>query len=352
MDKKKRILFLYTEIPLYFISCVRSLTRNFGAEVHIVQWPVNKEAPYLLNLPPGCKIYDRPDFDSNKLIRLVHDISPSLVYCAGWRDRTYVRVCRRIKGNVPVVIGIDNKWTGSLRQKMATLASRFSIRKWFSYCWVPGSLQEKYARHLGFSDKRILRGLYSADTGLFNAFYNKAKTVKKKKFPRRFIYTGRYYNFKGITDLWHAFTELSEENPNDWELWCIGTGSIKPLVHPKIKHFGFIQPGQMQEVISSTGVFVLPSRFEPWGVALHEFAAAGFPLLSSDEVGANECFLDNSVNGYIFKTGDRMDLKNKLSQMMAKTDNELLLMGEQSLKLSGTLNPDRWAKTLYSVLNS
>ena len=32
----------------------------------------------------------------------------------------------------------------------------------------------------------------------------------------------------------------------------------------------FLQPHDLVKMIDSTGCFVLPSRFEPWGVVVHE----------------------------------------------------------------------------------
>ena len=47
-----------------------------------------------------------------------------------------------------------------------------------------------------------------------------------------------------------------------------------------------MQPEDLLAFMSTGKAFVLPSTFEPWGVAVHEFAAAGYPLILSDAVGA------------------------------------------------------------------
>ena len=109
--------------------------------------------------------------------------------------------------------------------------------------------------------------------------------TRKKNFPKRFLYVGRYYDFKGVKTLWDAFIQLQVENPNDWELWCLGNGDLEPLEHPKIKHLGFMQPEDLDKIISETGIFILPSLFEPWGVVVQEYAAAGYPLILSNQIG-------------------------------------------------------------------
>ena len=120
-------------------------------------------------------------------------------------------------------------------------------------------------------------------------------------------------------ELWQAFVELQTEQPNEWELWCLGIGDIKPIEHPKIKHFGFVQPKDLATYTSQTGVFVLPSRFEPWGVVVHEFAASGFPLLLSNQVGAKEQFLQETKNGFEFKSENVSGLKASISSSLSTT---------------------------------
>ena len=66
--------------------------------------------------------------------------------------------------------------------------------------------------------------------------------LKKINFPKRFLFVGRYIKRKGLLDLWESFVQLQEESPNDWELWCVGKGPLYKdrIIHPKIKHFGFV----------------------------------------------------------------------------------------------------------------
>ena len=345
-----KVLFLYSELAGYFISCLEALSKK-GAEIHVVHWPVNKEAPFLFSFPKNIKHYERKNLHEKQLIELAEMISPDVIYCSGWVDKEYLKVCKKFRGNIPVIVGVDNKWKGTLKQKAASLLSKTLLHDSFSHCWVPGNPQMSYAKRLKFSTTNILTGFYSCDHDFFHALFLKYREAKKKKFPRRLIFTGRYYDFKGITDLWTAFIELDKEHANDWELWCLGTGDIKPVIHPKIKHFGFIQPDRIEKYISETGVFVLPSRLEPWGVAVHEFAAAGFPLVCSNEVGAADQFLIEGENGFLFKNGNIQDLKKSLKKIMSLSDAQLFKMGERSSELSGQITPDTWSDTLMSVIN-
>ena len=349
MLQKKKIVFLYTELAQYFLACVEELCKNHPVEVHIVKWEVNKEAPFQFKFPENVNVYDRDNYSDDKLGELLTDIGPNIIYCSGWIDKGYVKICRKFKARTPVIVGIDNQWRGDLKQRIGAVVAPFTIRKSFTHAWVAGESQRKFASKLGFPKDKILTGFYSADTPKFEKYYQNNIEIKNKSFPHRFIYMGRYYDFKGIKDLWEVFLELKKEEKNDWELWCFGTGDIEPFEGEGIKHFGFVQPDDFEKNIAQTGVFVLPSHEEPWGVVVHEFAASGYPMILSDEVGAKEEFLEEGRNGYVFRAGNKQELKKSLQSIMTHTDKELISMSEVSHQLSKKNSPEIWATRLMKI---
>ena len=349
--KTKKILFLYTEIADYFLASCKALIKK-GVEVHVVRWPVNKEAPFQFSYPEGLTVYDRSGYTNDQLMDLTGKINPDIIVCSGWVDKAYLALCKAYKKKASTILTLDNHWRGDWKQRIAAMLSPFYLKPRFSGCWVPGAMQFDYAKKLGFSDQQISKGFYSCDFDLFHDQYLSNKEQKGIHFPKRFIFVGRYYTFKGINDLWTAFIELQQEMPNEWELWCLGTGDIEPVKHEKIKHFGFVQPKDLPAYIKETGVFVLPSHFEPWGVVVHEYAAAGFPIICSDAVGARLAFVENGVNGYIYRSGDVSALKDCLKKMMNTSAQDLIQMGVKSVEKAKTNTPDIWADTLMRMANS
>jgi glycosyltransferase involved in cell wall biosynthesis len=351
---RPKLLFLYTELAEYFFACVKTLTIEHKAEVHIVRWAVNKEAPFQFSIPDGVTIYEKQNYSRVELITLVHEIKPDLIFCSGWIDKDYLAAVRSIRKQIPVVVGMDNHWFGKLKQQLARIVSPFTLKLIFTHAFVAGVPQKAYAQKLSFKNEQILTGYYSADVALYVALNAKFKDQKAINYPKRFLYVGRYIKHKGIEELWLAFEQLQLEEPNEWEIWCVGTGPLENEIvsHPKIKHFGFVQPSDIGTFIRDCGVFVLPSHFEPWGVVVHEFAAAGFPLLCSKAVGAATSFLEHGVNGYIFDSASVDSLKFAMKQIMHKTDEELRIMGEKSLELGLKNTPSIWANKLMKLLQS
>ena len=348
--EKKRIIFLYTEIASYFLACVKELLKQEGIEVFLVRYKVNKEAPFEFVFPKNLNVYERDHYSDDQLLDFVNTLSPHIIVCSGWIDKGYLKICKHYKGKAVTVLTLDNQWKGSLKQRVATAISPFYLHQRFSHCWVPGAFQYTYARKLGFKSDVILTGFYSCDFDYFHQQYLNNRHKKEKDFPRRFIYTGRYVEQKGITDLWNAFIELQEKSPNEWELWCLGTGNIPPVKHPKIKHFGFVQPKDMHTYITQTGVFILPSHFEPWGVVLHEFSAAGFPIICSSETGAHTAFVENNINGYIYNPAKISELKKAMTTIMNTDTDRLIRMGEKSVEKAKAITPVTWSKQLISLL--
>jgi len=343
------VLFLYTEIADYFIKCCENLSTV--ASVHIIRWPVNKEAPFVFSFSNKLNVYDKSKYNYAELKELIKTIDPDVLICSGWIDKDYLSLAKPYYKKIPTVLTCDTPWLGSLKQHVAGVLSRFFLLNKFSYCWVPGNNQATYAKKLGFESKKIKKGFYCCDLEKFNTIYTNQAPLKKNNFPKRFLFVGRYYDFKGINDLWDAFTQLQNQSSNQWELWCLGTGSLTPREHEKIKHFGFVQPKDLEEIIQNCGVFVLPSHFEPWGVVVQEYAASGFPIITSRSVGSNEAFLLENRNGFSFESKNITELKKILKKIITLSDEELFEMSTKSHQIAQLINQKNWTNTVLEIYN-
>jgi hypothetical protein len=342
----KKVLIFYSELAGYTVACLNYFkVVHPNVEIHLVSWPVNPEAPFQFKVSEAIKRYNRRDFDSAGLIRLVNEVSPDLILCSGWMDKEYLKAVKSRKDTARAVLLMDNRWSGSLKQRIATFVAPFMITKSFDYAWVPGNDQKYYARKLGFASSAITTGFYSGDTDLFSI------SQPRKQVAHRFVYAGRYYDFKGVKEMWNEFVKFSNSSSTDWELWCFGIGDVEPIQHERIRHFGFKQPDQLADAVKDGGVFILPSKFEPWGVVVHEFAVAGFPLLLSNEVGAAAQFLAEGKNGFKFNIHEPGNLAATFKKMAGLTDQELLQMSNDSRNLGATISPQTWSETLIDLIN-
>jgi glycosyltransferase involved in cell wall biosynthesis len=346
--KNRRFLFLYTEIAGYTVACLKAL-KNAGVDIAIVRWPVNPEAPFQFDLTGIADDHFTEEFATETaLASFCQDFNPDVIYVSGWIDKKYLSAARAFKKKVPVVLGMDTPWTGSGRQRLGSLASRFILHPIFSHAFVAGSPQKTFARKLGFAQSNIIEGLYCADTTLYNHYF---QSNPKPEIPRRFLYTGRYMEHKGILDLYAAYQAYRNASENPWEIWCAGTGDLyeaRPQI-AGLTHLGFVQPQEFGQVIQQTGVFILPSHYEPWGVVVHEYAVAGYPLICSDAVMAHTRFIETDRNGLLFPHGNTEALTAAMLRISSLTPQLLKQMSDHSHHLGLQLTPELWASTLTSL---
>lgn len=345
-------LFLYTELAEYTLACIRALAEKRTQDrIVVVHFPINQEAPFDFDFSIA-EFYSIEQFQSSAALeKHFTSLSPAVIICSGWIHPWYTRICRIYRKSAITILTLDNHWKGNLKQWAWLLVSRFTLQSWFHYAWVPGSHQLRYARKLGFPANKILTGFYSCDTNRFLSMGEKFRLAKEAKLPRVLLCVARYIPVKGYEILWDAFIRWQSEQEQDWELWCAGTGADfdKRVLHPKIKHLGFIQKDEWEPIIEKTSIFVLFSLFEPWGVVVHEFAAAGYPLVLSNKVGAAEKFL-SPANGWLINTEDRATIDAAFRKIGALDQQSFNQMANASRELAKSLSPYSWVQTLETVL--
>jgi glycosyltransferase involved in cell wall biosynthesis len=346
-----KILYLYAEILGYTTATIKALV-NRGAEVHMVHWDHKKLTAYQHPVMDGVHFYSRSEMTVEAIGTLARNLSPNITVVSGWMDKGYLSVASMLrKKKLPVVMGLDGQWLASPRQLVANLAGRMGyFSRYFSHAWVAGVYQYEYAGKLGFAKNSIIYDLYSADITLFNHAYTSTINDKKSVYPHKFLYVGRMEPIKGLDVLMSAWASLSEVR-GDWELHLVGDGSLKPMLAsvPGIVLKPFMQPDLLIQEVKQAGCFILPSRGEPWGVVVHEFAAAGMPLILSNVVGAGSTFLINGFNGFNFLTKDSESLAKKMLAIIKSSDIELLLMSQRSHALGQKITPDTSAANLLTI---
>ena len=341
-----RIVFLYSELAGYFLACAEVLGQHSEVDsVDIVHWPIHPDAPFQFASTDHYTLHPKEQHSRKDLIQLLGQINPTAIVCSGWMDSDYNAVAKAYQKRIPVVLTLDNWWTGSLKQRLAVLTAPWFIHRRFNRAWVPGEPQIPFAQKLGFSGNKLATGFYCADPKPFQSVYEKRKTATPSK---KIVYIGRYLEVKGVQELWSSFAGLSDEFPQ-WELHCIGNGELwnSRALHPKIIHHGFKQPSELPPYLEDAACFIMPSLKEPWGVVLHEMAIAGLPLIASTQVGAATAFLKTGGNGYAMNSSE---LTDKIKQFCQLADSDKKRMGEYSHQIGTQHLPKSWSANLMRLI--
>jgi glycosyltransferase involved in cell wall biosynthesis len=346
-----KILYLYAEVMGYTMATIEKLSSSYGAELHVFHWDKKRQTPYVPEKKDNVHFYPRSSLTKKEMIELSIRINPNIIVISGWQDKGYLGVARVLRNmGIPVVTCFDDQWHGTIRQYIASYCG-FLLKKYFSHAWVAGPLQYEYARRLGFQKNEIIFNLLSADIKIWNSAYDRYIEKKRMQYPHVFLYVGRFEKEKGLDLLINAWDAISGIR-KDWRLKVIGCGSISH----RLKNIDgldlseFLPPNILVKEVENAGCFVLPSRHEQWGVVLQEFAVGGLPLLCSDTCGAGARFLINGLNGYYFKTGDVVSLKQQMQGIVAATNDQLLKMSQYSNILGQSITPEYSAASLMSIL--
>jgi len=221
--------------------------------------------------------------------------------------------------------------------------------KRFDYVWVAGERTRQFAKRISRTTS-IRDGVYSYDSNAFSGSLQK-RELQAKDWPKRFLYVGRYVESKGLRQLFEAYDAYRETVTDPWELHCCGAGPLEVLFDNRVgvRNLGFCQPRTLPNVFDSAGVFILPSKYEPWGVVVAEAMAAGLPVIASDACGATVELVRDNYNGFVFDPTDGAEL---LERMLWCHDNRnrLFRLSENAIASASAFSSGLWAERLVSIV--
>jgi glycosyltransferase involved in cell wall biosynthesis len=293
--------------------------------------------------------WDRPP-RPRALVRTVTTFDPDAVLMSSWNyARSYRAVMRAVRPDVVRVIIMDNLWRAAPRQWLGRALHRFYVDPVADAVFVPGDRTEFYARRLGFGISDIIRGSLSADVDLF---HSGPRPGHELAGHRAFLYVGRLVWHKGADLLGAAYRRYRELTDDPWDLHVAGTGPFDEHVRsiPGVTMHGFLQPPQIAELMRAVSCFALTSHIEPYGVVVHEAAAAGLPILCTEFSGAGPSYVQDGANGWLVPAGDSESWAQAMLRMSTSDGSRLAAMSDVSRALSQRITPAIWALNLHEQL--
>lgn len=174
-----------------------------------------------------------------------------------------------------------------------------------------------------------------------------------------FVFVGALCHRKGIDVLLRAFAQLGDR----------GAGSVLVLVGQdqsagdyvrqadalgigdRVLFRGTVRSDAISSVLAAGSVFVLPSRFDGWGVVLNEAAAMGLPLIGSHRAGASHHLIRPGENGFHVQAGGVASLAAAM-RAYAVDRGLARLHGERSLAVmqdyTAERNADRFVRAIQT----
>jgi glycosyltransferase involved in cell wall biosynthesis len=336
---------LFSRLSGYMAACLKALKQGHDVELLVFRWKPATAAPFEAQMFDWIDtLRDKDDYSRDSLVAELEAFNPDVILMAGWMDRDYLHAARRLRlrqrGNL-VVAGCDTQWRGTFRQRMASVLAFRYLHPAIDVLWVSGERQRLFAKALGYRGDKCWEGYYACDWDHFGKAYDLAAATS-----RTFLYVGRFVEVKGLDILLDAYRAYRARSKEPWNLICIGSGPLLPMLEKAegVVLPGFVQPNDLPALMATAGAFVLPSRWEPWGVVVQEAAAAGLPIVCSDVCGASVHLVREHYNGWLFESENAAQLAEIFTRVAALPNEALRPMQAASHSLSKQYTPARWAQ--------
>lgn len=210
-----------------------------------------------------------------------------------------------------------------------------------------GKLNREFYSHFGVPERRIFLMPYAVDNNFFQAKAAEALTAREAlradlgwaEARPIILYAAKFEKKKRAGDLLDAYVRLSADGVREPDpyLLFVGDGEERPLLESRVKQLGwssvkflgFVNQTQLPRYYDLCDVFVLPSEWEPWGLAVNEAMNAGKAIIVSDRVGARADLVKDGDNGFVVPVGDVAALADYL-RLLCESPEMALAMGRRS----------------------
>lgn len=344
--RRPRIAVLWAELSGYMSAQLTALGAR-GVELVVFHEVSSASAPFDGEaLTHGLRAHAWSGApDEAEIEELLERFDPDALLVISWNFGAYRRIARRWRERTLRVLCMDNQWWGTAKQWGGVALSRFVVRPAYDVALVAGERQAEFARRLGFTSEQLIWGVYHGDHRRFSAVAAERGAALP---PEAFLYVGRLVEEKGVDVLAAGYRRYRSGTEAPWPLLVCGTG---PEAHhltgnEGVHMLGFVQPAELPDVFAQAGCLVLPSRFEPWAVVVHEAAAAGLPIVCTWVCGASTRLVLDGYNGVVMSPGDPEALATALTRISSATAAERQAMGQGSSALALQYSPERWADNL------
>lgn len=144
--------------------------------------------------------------------------------------------------------------------------------------------------------------------------------------PRTIIGLGRLVHQKGFDILIDAFQRIANQIP-EWELSILGDGPEQPQLARQIQHCGMVKRIHLVGRVSSTrsilphaGLFVMPSRYEAFGIVLIEAMDAGLPIISFNSPSSPRHIIEHQKTGILVDQVNPENLAHSMLDLIKNPD--------------------------------
>lgn len=214
-------------------------------------------------------------------------------------------------------------------KKMYTFFQRLFLNRLYDVVIQVNTQQYKWIKDYGIKKEKIKYLSNGINEDQLNPVKT-SKTIEKYKLARRFViaYTGRFEEYKGVQQVIKVLPRLVKIKPN-LRFVAMGRGGnylpnletlVKNLEMEKYVQF-IINPDDKtrDEILAQSKIFVMPSRWEAFGISILEAMAKKCAVISTQTEGGVFLIKDKE-NGLLYNFEDDKMLTKHIEKLLKDTN--------------------------------
>lgn len=323
------------------------------------------------------------------IIAKIKAFSPNAILVYGYIYHSHFKVMRYFKDKIPIWFRGDSTLLDKSTRWKA-IAKKIYLKWIYSYIdkvFYVGTNNKAYFRKYGLEDEQLIFAPHAIDNERFSEnreldAQHLRENLGMAPHDILILFAGKLEPKKNPELLLEAIAELTCQKSKDLSqspeitkrgkvhLLFVGNGILEEKLKIKVNQYGdenttypkitarihfmdFQNQTQIPIVYQAANIFCLPSQGpgETWGLAVNEAMASGKAILASDKVGCAVDLIKDDVNGYIFKSNDVEDLKEKLS-FLINHPSMIIGFGKQSEQLIKNWSFDLQVEQFITTLNA
>lgn len=252
--------------------------------------------------------------------------------------------------------GLEEAFALRSAPKIRALAARWTARNVDRLFATSTGHSERSASFLRVDPERFEIVPNSVDVDHFSTINGAdASPAWPANAAARLVAVGRLHPQKGFDQLLDALSLLRARGITNWHCNIVGDGEQADDLYQRRRalglqdHVTFVGsvPDPKPWLVSSD-IFVLPSRWEPFGLAIIEAMAAGLPVVVSATDGPLDV-VDDHVDGLLVAVGEAEDLADGLEKLILDPGLRRQLGVRGRIKATH-YSPDRIAEIYWDLL--